>query len=105
MKRAARLSRLEFIVPYPKRRTLANKILIQLIEADVESGFGLVDEAKSFSASGKREFSSRALQDAEGILTEIRRRLERLGESESAPFQSLVSELRKEIAAAEQETG
>ena len=89
---------------YPRHHTLADRIQIQLIEADVESGFGLVDEAKAFRISGNREFSSRALQDAEGILADIARRLQRLGESDSAPFDPLITELRNEITAAEQET-
>ena len=89
---------------YPKRRKLADKILIQLIEADVDIGFGLVDEAKAFRASGQPEFSSRALQDAEDIISDIEHRLQRLGDSESGPFLPLVTELRNEIAAVERET-
>ncbi len=97
------LSRLELILAHPKLRPLADKILIQLIEADVEIGFGLVDEANAFRASGQSEFSSRALQDAGCVIADIEHRLERLGASESIPFQSLVTELRKEIAAAQEE--
>lgn len=88
----------------PKRRKLAEKVLIQLIEADVEIGFGLVDEAKAFHASGQREFSLRALHDAEDILVDIEHRLQRLGDSESVPFHPLVTELRYEIAAIEGNT-
>ena len=82
---------------------LADKILIQFIEADVEIGFGLVDEAKAFRASGQPEFSSRALQNAGYVIADIECRLERLGASESIPFQPLITELRKEIAAAQEE--
>lgn len=96
-------SRREFILADPNRRKLAKRILIQLIEADVEMGFGLVDEAKAFRASGQPEFSYRALQDAENILVDIDLRLRRLGDSESVPFRPLVSELRNEITAAERE--
>jgi len=99
-----RLSRRERIVAHPKRRKLADKILVQLIEADVDIGFGLVDEARAFHASGQPAFSSRALHDAEDVLADIVRRLQRLGESESVPFHPLVTELRNEIAAAERET-
>lgn len=88
----------------PKRRTLADKVLIQLLEADVDIGFGLVDEAKAFRASGQSEFSVRALQDAEAVLRDIERRLQRLGESESGPFHPLLTELRNEIAAAGRES-
>jgi hypothetical protein len=97
------LSRLELVLPEPKRRKLRDKILIQLIEADVETGFALVDEAKSYRASGQAEFSSRALQDAENIVADIALRLHRLGDSECGPFHPLVTELRNEIAAVERE--
>jgi hypothetical protein len=85
-------------------RKVADKITIQLIEADVEIGFALVDEAKAYLASGQPEFSSRALQDAEDAVADLERRLERLGDSESGPFHPLVTELRNEIAALERET-
>lgn len=88
----------------PRRRTLADKVLIQLLEADVDIGFGLVDEAKAFRASGQSEFSFRALQDAEAVLRDIERRLQRLGESESGPFHPLLTELRNQIAAAGRES-
>ena len=98
------LSRLELALPQPKRRKLADKILIQLIEADVETGFALVDEAKAYRASGQAEFGTRALHDAEDVVADIEVRLQRLGDSESGPFHPLIAELRSEIAAAEQET-
>lgn len=91
-------------MPHPKQRKLADKVLIQLIEADVEIGFGLVDEAKAYRASGHPEFCSRVLQDAEDVVLDIQHRLLRLGESESIPFQPLVTELRNEIAAVDRET-
>ena len=84
-------------------RTLADRILIELIEADVEIGFSLVDEAKEYRASGQPEFSARVLQAAEDTVVDIEHRLQRLGEPNSLPFGSLVIELRNEIAAAEQE--
>jgi len=91
------------ILPYPMGRKVADKITIELIEADVEIGFALVDEAKAYHASGQPEFSARALQDAEDVVADIERRLERLGDSESGPFHPLVTELRNEIAALERE--
>lgn len=77
----------------------ADKVTVQLIEADVETGFALVDEAKAYHASGQPEFSSRARRDAEDVVADIERRLLRLGDSESGPFHHLVTELRNEIAA------
>ena len=81
-------------------RKIADKVLIQLIEADVETGFALVDEAKAYRVSGQPECSWRVLQNAEAIIADIECRLQRLGEFESGPFQPLVVELRSEIAAA-----
>ena len=99
---ALKLSRLELILPHPVRGTLADKVLIQFIEADVDIGFGLIDEAKAFCASGQPELSVRVLQDAAGIVVDIECRLQRLSDSESGPFHPLVTELRNQIAAAQQ---
>jgi len=83
------------------RRNVADKIAVQLIEADVEAGFALVDGARACRASGQPQFSSRVRQDAEEIVADIERRLQRLGDSESRRFHSLVTELRNEIATLE----
>lgn len=91
-------------MPHPMGRTLADRILIEFIEADVEIGFRLVDEAKAYHASGQPEFSSRTIQVAEDIVADIEHRLQRLGDSESWPFGPLVTELRNEIAEVERET-
>ncbi|HEX6880430.1 MAG TPA: hypothetical protein VF135_08710 [Terriglobales bacterium] len=90
-------------MPQPKRRKVTDQVLIQLVEADVDIGFGLVDAAKAYRASGQVAFSSRALHDATEILDDIESRLKQLGQAESAPFLLLIGELRKEIAAAERE--
>ena len=84
-------------------RKVADRILVELIEADVEIGFRLVDEAKAYLLSGHPEFSIRVLQVAEDVVADIQRRLQRLGQSESWPFDPLVNELRDEIAAAGRE--
>jgi hypothetical protein len=85
----------------PGHGKVADKVGIELIEADVDIGFALVDEAKAYSASGRTECSARALHNAEDIVAEIERRLQRLGDSGSEPFRPLLAELRNEIAAAE----
>ncbi len=84
-------------MPHPIGRKVSDKILVELIEADVEIGFALVDEAKAYHASGRQEFSARALQNAKDILADIESRLRQLDDSDSAPFLPLVAELRKEI--------
>jgi hypothetical protein len=85
------------------RRKAADQVLIQLIEADVDIGFGLVDEARAYRASGQPDFSSRALHDAAEIVADIERRLEQLGDSEAGAFLPLVGELRNQIATVERE--
>jgi hypothetical protein len=82
------------------RRKVSDQVMVQLIEADVESGFGLVDEARAYRAQGNCEFSARALQEAEAIVAGIEHRLAQLGDSEAVPFFPLVAELREQIAAA-----
>jgi hypothetical protein len=88
------------IMSYPIRRKVADQVLIQLIEADVDIGFGLIDEAKAYLHSGQPDFSSRALQNAAEIVIDIERRLLQLSEVEAGPFLPLVAELRNEIAVA-----
>jgi hypothetical protein len=91
-------------VPHPRGRTVAEQVHIQLIEAAVDTGFGLIDDAKDYLASGEPELSSRALKEAGETVTYIEGRLHQLGENESRPFLLLVAELRNEIAEAERET-
>ena len=91
-------------MPRPIRRKVADQVLIQLIEADVDIGFALLDEAKAYRLSGQSDFSSHALQQAKDIVVDIERRLQELGDSESVPFLPLVAELRNEIAAVKSET-
>jgi uncharacterized protein (DUF1778 family) len=90
-------------VPRPARRKIALQVLLQLVEADVDIGFGLIDEAKACRISGQTEFSLRALQEATAVIADIERRLQEVGESESEPFLPLLDELRNEIAAVERE--
>lgn len=85
------------------RRSAAEQVRIQLIEANVDIGFGLVDTARAYRASGQPEFSLRALYDAAEIVADIERRLRQLGDPKAGPFLPLVDELRKEIAAADRE--
>ena len=90
-------------MPHPIGRNVADKVLVQLIEADVEIGFGLLDEAKAYRESGNPECSSRILQVAAEVIADIEHRLQRLGVSESGPFVPLLGELRNQIAAAKQD--
>jgi hypothetical protein len=87
----------------PMRRKVADRIRIQFLEADIESCFALVDEARAYRASGQGAFSARALREATEIVAEIERCLQRVGEAEAGPFFPLVVELRRDIAAVERE--
>ena len=84
---------------HPLKGKSKDKVLVELIEADVDIGFGLVDEAKTYLASGQPELMSRVLQDAAAVVADIECRLRQLGDSEARPFHPLLTELRSEIAA------
>ena len=96
-------ARLETQMSHPMRGNVADKMAVQLLEADVEAGFALVDDAWACRASGQLQFASRVRQDAVEIIADVERRLQRLGDSESRPFHCLITELRNEIAALERE--
>lgn len=76
---------------------LRHRIPVEFVEADVEIGFSLVDLAEDEFSVGNPAAASRALQDAEDILSDIQQRLLRLRTSESQPFGPLVGELRRAI--------
>ena len=87
-------------MPQSHRRKASQQVLIQLLEADVEMGFALVDVALKEFLRGNESHSLRALQEAEGVIQDIEQRLARLRSDESDPFRPLVEELRREIDAA-----
>jgi hypothetical protein len=86
----------------PNRRA-SERVLIELIEADVDMAFGLVDDAREEFQEGNMEFAHAALNDAERVLTDIEARLANLDTRHSAPFGPLVEELRKAVRAAHAE--
>ena len=81
----------------------SERIQVELIEADVDIGFGLVDSALGELRAGNLTFARRALQDAEKVLLDIDERLRQIDEERRGPFGPLVDELRKSIRAAESE--
>ncbi len=87
-------------MPQSHRRNASQQVLIQLLEADVEMGFALVDVALKEFLRGNESHSLRALQEAEGVIQDIEQRLSHLRSEESDPFRPLVQELRREIDAA-----
>lgn len=68
------------------------RVRIELIEADLEIGFTLVDLAGSSPAD-----STRLLSDAGQVYDDILTRLKRLEPAEGRKFQPLVAELRSAI--------
>jgi ferredoxin len=75
----------------------SDRIAIELVEADCEIGFGLVDVAEAESKSGDRESAARVLDDADLVILDIEQRLRRLSERNRTPFGPLLGELRREI--------
>ncbi len=76
---------------------LSDRVAIELVEADCEIGFGLVDIAEMESHSGDRALATRALDDADQVMLDIEQRLVRLAERNRTPFGPLVCELRRQI--------
>jgi len=81
----------------------ADRIRVELIEADVDMAFGLVDDAREEVHEGNVEFAHAALDDANKVMTDIEERLLKLDAAHRAPFGPLVDELRKTIRAAQAE--
>jgi hypothetical protein len=77
--------------------TPEHRVRIELIEADLEIGFSLVDLAGSSPADAVR-----LLSDAEQVYDDILARLKRLEPSEESAFHPLVAELRRAIDLARQ---
>jgi hypothetical protein len=69
-----------------------------MIEADFEIAFNLIDLAQAESRDGA--WGARAVGDAEDVLVDIERRLEVLGSRDRLPFDPLLGELKRQIAAA-----
>lgn len=80
----------------------SEQVLAQLVEADVEMGFALVDDTLSHQLRGDSDFSTRALAAADEVVRDIEQRLQQLGAGRSEPFQPLLAELRRQIEAARQ---
>ena len=83
----------------------SDRVRVELIEADVDMAFGLVDDALEEFHDGNVEFARAALNDAEKVLTDIEARLGKIDVADGAPFGPLVDELRKAIRAAESACG
>lgn len=90
-------------MPNEPNHRASDRIQVELIEADVDIAFGLVDDALEEFRGGNALFARHALAEAEKVLTDIEERLRHLDAERSAPFGPLVDELRKSIRTAESE--
>jgi hypothetical protein len=79
---------------------MPDRIRQELIEADVEQGFSLVDMAEEEAVLGNYEGVSRIVQAAERVLQDIEQRLAPLQDIDAYPFRPLVGELRRAIESA-----
>lgn len=86
-------------MPNQPSQRASDRIRIELIEADVDIAFGLVDDALEEFRAGNVDFAHQALSEAENVLTDIGTRLRNLDPANSTPFGPLVDELRKAILA------
>jgi hypothetical protein len=69
-----------------------HRVRVELVEADLEMGFSLVDLVASLPSQ-----AARLVADAEAIYQDVQARLQRLENSERQNFEPLVAELRRAI--------
>lgn len=79
---------------------MSHRILTELIEADVEIAFNLVDAAEECLSGHDLASARRVLHDADDVLLDIGRRMEAMGGEKGSPFDSLLSEVRRAIVLA-----
>ena len=84
-------------MPHSFRGPLRERIRVELVEADLEAGFRLVDIVETEAGFGSRLRAVRALQDAEDVFSDIQQRLGHLEAPEKIPFEAIVGELRRAI--------
>jgi hypothetical protein len=69
-----------------------HRVRVELVEADLEIGFSLIDLVESCPSE-----AARLVSDAEEIYQDVLARLQRLENSERQNFEPLVAELRRAI--------
>jgi len=73
------------------------RIRVEIIEADVQSVFGLIDAAHAATLLGDTRSAQQVLASAEQVYDDIEQRLVKLQDLERAPFLALVAEVRREL--------
>ena len=82
------------------REPASERISKELIEADFESAFSLVDMVHELTEEGDLASAAGALHDADDVVLDIERRLRLLKSSDQQSFDPLIGELRRAIALA-----
>jgi len=82
---------------HPVGHPLRDRIAVDLVEADVEAAFSLVDLAEAAVGQGNSVFAADALERAEEVFGDIEGRLAGLGAGARTPLAELAAELRREI--------
>jgi len=82
---------------HPGQRA-SERIPTEMIEADFEIAFNLIDLAQTDQTDSA--WGARAVGDAQDVLLDIERRLEVLATRDRLPFDPLLGELKRQIAAA-----
>ena len=79
------------------RSVASTRLLVELVEADVEIAFNLVDMAERESGAGQFAVASEVLENAERVLHDLNDRLTRLPEIQTENFNPLRTEIRRAI--------
>ena len=72
--------------------TPLHRVQVELVEADIEIGFELIDSIETFPGE-----AARLVADAEDVYRDAQARIGRLEPAEQAGFQPLMTELRRAI--------
>ena len=91
------------IMNYSGSHRLQDRVRVDLIEADVDMAFGLIDDAREEFHQGNHSYAQQALEEARRALADIEARLRELAPERSSPFGPLVDELRKSMQETEAE--
>ena len=83
-----------------RREHASERISKELIEADFEIAFNLVDMAGEESTQGEFASATRALHDAEDVFADIERRLTVINDYDRQSFAPLLGELKRALGLA-----
>jgi len=85
-------------------RRAPERIHTEMIEADIEIAFSLVDMAEECLRERDVISAGHVLRDADDVLLDIRRRVAALGSEKRWPFDPLLGEVNRAIALAKSHT-